>query len=188
MTTLGILLAAGASRRFGFGDKLMADYRGQPLVRHAAAALAGSGCDALAAVLSSPRVADALPGGFARHFVTPGLPMAASFRAAIACARQAGADRLLLCLGDMPHVQTATLRRLLARDRSTACVCDDVRMPPLLLMSRDFPRLDGIEGDQGARPLVRGLAPQDLVPVAPFQAIDIDSAADLARAAGGFPA
>ena len=39
MKTLGVLLAAGASRRFGAEDKLLAPWQGQPLVMAASRAL-----------------------------------------------------------------------------------------------------------------------------------------------------
>lgn len=119
---LGVLLAAGQSRRFGPGDKLLAPLAGRPLVCHAAGALAASGVGALAAVVSSPAVAALLPG-FAALRVGPGLPMARSLaRALVEHARALDAARLLVCLGDMPGVTPALLGRLLAQAGSAACV------------------------------------------------------------------
>ena len=45
-----VLLAAGASTRFGGGNKLLAELGGRPLVAHAADALLGSGVDEIVVV------------------------------------------------------------------------------------------------------------------------------------------
>jgi len=52
-----LLLAAGESRRFGAANKLLAELRGQPLVRHIATRLAGLGFGARIAICSDDRVA-----------------------------------------------------------------------------------------------------------------------------------
>src|SRR5271165_4945182 len=112
MRRLGVLLAAGASRRFGPEDKLLAPYRGGALVRSAATSLLGAGCDAVLAIVSSVDVAAALPTGIEICSIAPGQPMAVSFHTAIDQAVARRASRLLICLGDMPNVKPALLRRL----------------------------------------------------------------------------
>ena len=154
--TMGVLLAAGQSRRFGAPDKLLAQVGGQALVCHPARALAGLGCGGLAAVLSSDAVAAALPPAFQPIRIAPDQPMARSLLAALDHARQAGAGRLLICLGDMPGVTGATLARLLARSGDAACVQGGRRLPP------------------GA-----------LVPISATEARDIDTPADLGSLPGG---
>ena len=62
MRTVGILLAAGQSRRFGPTDKLMAPLHGRPLVTYAAATLRAVAPDVLIAVTSSEIVAAELDG------------------------------------------------------------------------------------------------------------------------------
>ncbi len=52
---VGLLLAAGLSRRFGGDDKLLTLFRGQALVRHAAAVMARLFLDRRMAVVSSRR-------------------------------------------------------------------------------------------------------------------------------------
>ncbi|MFE3836511.1 NTP transferase domain-containing protein [Pseudogemmobacter sonorensis] len=177
---LGVLLAAGASRRFGPDDKLLASYGGAPLVVRAARALGAAGCDRLAAIVSSPGVAAALPEGFAGVFVEPDQPMAVSFRRAIDLARETGAARLLICLGDMPNLPVDLLRRLRGMDGSAACLAEGVRMPPMLLLARDYAAArEGAEGDRGARRFLATLPESALLALTPEQARDIDRPADI---------
>lgn len=180
MRSLGVLLAAGASRRFGPEEKLLAAYRGGALVRAAALALLGAGCDEVLAIVSSEDVAAALPAGAEICRIAPGQEMAASFHAAIdqAVARQA--SRLLICLGDMPNVSPALLRQLAARDRSCACRSGNIRTPPLLLAEADYAAARAsAEGDRGARQFLATLPPDTLMAVDPGEMLDIDQPADL---------
>lgn len=175
--TLGVVLAAGASRRFGAGDKLLAAFQGGPLVRAAADALRASGVDACAAVVSSEAVAAALPEGFAVRYVAPGQPMAGSFHAALDLAQ--GYDRLLIVLGDMPGVGTELLRRVLAQAGS-ACCFGAGRMPPMVLSRADFAAARAAAvGDRGARGFLATLPDGALVALTEAEARDIDLRSDL---------
>lgn len=178
---LGALLAAGASTRFGPEDKLLAPWRGRPLVTWAADALHQAGCDRLIAVTSSPAVAAALPAAFECCRVPPGLPMSVSVKAAVAAAARMEARCVLLCLGDMPEVTPDLLRRLLARPGSAACRAGRRRLPPAQIADADFARVLALpEGDHGARDLIADLPEARLIPISANAARDIDRPADLA--------
>lgn len=181
MRLFGVLLAAGASRRFGPEDKLLAACRGRALVLHAAEALRGAGCASLAAVVSSPEVEAALPPDFARLRIAPGGAQSESLKAAVRAAQAARAERLLICLGDMPNLTAETLRRLAEGppERSRACLHDGRPTPPALLIAADFPAALRIEGDQGARRIFAALPPEDLLPLSAEEARDVDFPADL---------
>lgn len=184
MRRVGVLLAAGASRRFGPQNKLLASFRGQALVRWAAQALIEAGCDVTTAIICAPEIVHELPPGMGHQTIAPGQDMAASFRAAIAFARQQQAGRLLVCLGDMPNVSPAMLRQMLERDESAACICDGVRMPPLLLVAEDFEQaLLKAEGDRGARAFIRSLPATSLMEVDRLACADVDLPADLVHGA-----
>ncbi|WP_295534255.1 NTP transferase domain-containing protein [uncultured Thioclava sp.] len=182
MRTLGILLAAGASRRFGSQDKLLADWNGAPLVLAAARSLEAAGCDALLALVSSERVGAALPASFQVHQIERGLPLSRTWRMARDCAMTLHAERALFVLGDMPSVSTDTLRTLVNSDSgSRACVFNGISMPPALLVADDMRRMPDPEQDQGARELLRALPHKSLIPLSAQEACDIDIPQDLWR-------
>lgn len=155
MKTLGVLLAAGASRRFGAEDKLLAPWEGRPLVVAAARTLARAGCDQLAAVVSSEAVAAVLPANFHAIHIEPGQNMSTSFHAACLYAEAKGADRMLIALGDMPSLQVETLIQLLASTyESIACHLSGVRMPPAVLHRQDWQKAAPEKDDCGARAVI----------------------------------
>jgi molybdenum cofactor cytidylyltransferase len=183
MHTLSVLLAAGASRRFGPDDKLLTPFRGVALVHSAATALLGAGCDATVAIVSSSSVSEALPPGLEVCSIPPGQPMAASFHAAIDLALERRADRLLICLGDMPNVTPPLLHRLTLRDTSCACRTEGIRTPPMLLVSTDYAAAyASAEGDRGARRFLATLPANALIDVDLAKLLDIDRPEDIASA------
>ena len=185
MSTVGILLCGGASRRFGVENKLLADLAGRPLVTHAADALLSAGCDALLAVTGDARVAGVLPGF---EIVAPGKPQpeqADSLRAGILRARDLGAERALVALGDMPFVPASHLRAVIARgtpDDASATTDGRRRMPPAWFPARLFDDLAGISGDRGAQAVLAALPPAALVHAEAGALVDIDTPGDLAEA------
>ena len=62
MTCTGLLLAGGASRRFGPSDKLLATVAGMPLMSHAAQAMRATPLDDRIAVIANPALAPLLDG------------------------------------------------------------------------------------------------------------------------------
>lgn len=181
---IGVLLAAGASRRFGPDDKLLAEWGGQPLVRWPAQALLNSSCERVFAITSSAAVEAVLPAGISPHRIARDLPMAASFRAAIEIARCHRAARLLICLGDMPGVSVALLECILARRQDSACLAeaDQVRCPPVLLVRDSFDRaFEQATGDAGARTFIRSLPDNALVAVSSLEAVDVDTPGNLVQ-------
>lgn len=138
--TVAILLCAGASRRFGPDDKLLATLRGKPLVLHAAGLLAALPLRDRIAVTPARR--GALPEmlgelGFTlvvNEQAEAGHDRSARLGLAGALEREAGAA--LICLGDMPNV-TAGHVAALARsaDAETAAMSSTGRWssPPTLM-------------------------------------------------------
>lgn len=172
MMRTGLLLAAGASRRFGPEDKLLAPLRGRPLVQYAADAMRHAPLDDRVAVIANPALRPLL-GGF-RIVVTEKGAQSDSLRAGLAHAGQP--DRLVIALGDMPDVTSDLLSQVLdlAIDDSAAASHDGQRpMPPACFPRAWLPRLAGLSGDRGAARLLRDLPEKRLVH-APALLRDVD--------------
>lgn len=185
--TAAILLAAGASTRFG-GDKLAASVGGETVLALSARALAASGCALRAAVLSpvtKPHAPLLQTLGFAvvlNERADDGL--SASIRAGVDWADKQGAQSVLIALGDMPFIDPEHYLRLLRKfqesdDQLTFTVCGDRRAPPAIFGSLWFSPLRNLHGDAGARDLLR-CADKRVGVQAPASALrDIDTPGDL---------
>ena len=180
MTTVGLVLAAGASRRFGPSDKLLAPFRGHPLAEHAARAMRGAPVDHRIAVTASPDVA-ALFGGFEIVALPEPRLQSDSLRAGLATAIDLGATAVLIALADMPLVDAALLREVLNGPAPAAVKFGDVVVPPALIPQPMFEELGTLSGDRGAgavlsaRPDLRLVkAPSDLL-------ADVDTHDDLEK-------
>lgn len=155
-----VVLAAGRSSRFG-RPKLLEHLHGKPLA-----------CYAL-------RLADRFPFGRKVAIVPPGLDQledlcaAAGFQTVVNESPDAGMSRslrlgmaamgemkaMLVLLADMPFVTESHIAALMnAYDPMTGCVAssrEGVGQPPALIGKKRFDTLAGMEGDKGARQLVR---------------------------------
>ena len=179
----GVLLAAGLSRRYGPGNKLLAPFRGQPLILHAARALrqvplgryvAVCGTDDRLAVLLSVEGYEVVINS------APESGLSASL--AIAVASVQGAQSALVCLGDMPMVPVSHLVALLALLSPGTIVAseadDGSRSPPVAFSKEYFAALMKTTGDRGARALIRSAS---TVRATSTQLHDLDTPDDFAR-------
>jgi len=180
-----ILLAAGRSKRFGDLDKLEQPYLRQPLVFHVVTALEEIPFQTRLVVSNGTSLDFASRGYRLIHNEAPEIGMSQSVKLGVACARDEGAEAVLIALADMPRVTASHVYRLLdAADGPDAVVAssDGVNpRPPALFGAGQFEALLTLEGDEGARAMVRGgrhvIAPEgDL--------IDIDTPEDLERLRG----
>src|SRR5579863_8569797 len=156
----GLVLAAGRSSRMGGQNKLLAEIGGRPLVRIATEAVLGSKARPVFVVTGHQRerVESAL-AGLPVEFVyntkfADGL--GSSLGVGIAALPEQ-ADGVIVCLGDMPQVDSATMDRLIAglEPEKGALVAvptiDGQRGNPVVWSRRFFPELKTVEGDIGAR-------------------------------------
>lgn len=180
-----VVLAAGASRRFGEADKLLAPLGGRPLAAHAfalAGALArrqGMDPDSAVAVTAATAVA-ALAGhaGLRSVPVPPGGPQSVSVRTGLAALPQR-VDAVLFLLADMPWLRVDDVAALL-RLRAPACAeAGGVRMPPAL-MPRGWCTSVPLTGDQGLRALLGRVAQDHCLPLPAARLADVDVPADMA--------
>jgi nicotine blue oxidoreductase len=184
----GLVLAAGAGRRFG-GPKPLAVYRGEPLVARALRSLAAA-CDAGVAVVVGAAGADVAAAARAavpavRVVENPdwATGLAGSLRAGLA-AQPADVAAVLVLLADQPAVTPADLAALRA-----AWLADPARIAaagfagtvgvPAILPRGTWPALAALPGDQGARAVIAAAADRVVVPL-PNAARDVDTPDDLA--------
>ena len=184
MASAVALLAAGQARRFG-SDKLAAPFRDRMLGLHAADTLARVAFDrrwVIVADLAHPCIPEWQAAGFEPVF-NPGSArgMGTSVALAANLATEAGADRLVIALADMPLVPASHFAELLERgqgpDALLATSDGQASMPPAVFGSDHFARLAQAQGDAGARTM---LAEAQLLTVAAEWLADIDDPATLA--------
>ena len=156
-----LILAAGLSSRFGDGHKLLAPLDGKPVLRHAVEhALASSASPVL--LVTGHRAEDVrtAAGSGIEIVDIPAYAegLASSLRAGLSALPQ-GLDGVLVCLGDMPDVTTATYEALIAAFNPVEgrAICLPVvggkRGNPTLWGLQFLPELMRLEGDSGARSL-----------------------------------
>lgn len=159
----GLLLAAGMSRRMGEINKLLLDLNGQPMVARVADELLHSQLDGVIVVTGHEheQVEAALAGRALRCVHNPAYRegLSTSLKAGLA-ALPAGADAVLVGLGDMPQVQSAHINKLLAAfdplEGRAICVPTWRGKPgnPVLWARRFFMEMAEVKGDVGAKHLI----------------------------------
>lgn len=184
-----VLLAAGRSRRFD-GDKLNEQFLDKPLAYHVVTALANIPFCARIAVVSDTGLDFAALGYAVVENPDPSLGQAGSLCHGVTRAKELGCDYVLVALADMPRVTAAHIMRLFdaANGPDTIVASSDgVRpMPPALFGKDRFDELLDLDGDDGARELIK--AGRHVV-TTPAELVDIDTREDLEelRALYGLP-
>jgi len=192
-----LVLAAGQSRRFG-GAKLMAPFRGRPLIAHVLeivklASSSGLIAEACAVVPQS----DESLGSLVRHAGLgsvpndkPELGVSWSLRLGFATLSRHRRERLgaaIVLLGDQPLVSLATLAALIRgwREgqgrmlRPRYAKAPQIPGHPVLLDRSLWHLAETITGDRGLAGLVRPNEPGFVLVDLPGENPDIDTAADL---------
>jgi CTP:molybdopterin cytidylyltransferase MocA len=161
----GLILAAGAGRRFG-SAKQLATLDGRPLLEHALLAMAAAATiDRAVVVLGAD--ADAVLAGVERHGAVPVIcadwqeGQAASLRDGVA-ALAGSVEAIVVILGDQPAIDPRAIDRVTAaRDGVSAAVRASYGGRPghpVLLERSLFAAVGALRGDQGARSLLSGAA------------------------------
>lgn len=177
-----VLLAAGRSRRFDDGDKLAEPFLDKPLAYHVVTALENVPFKARIAVVAATQLDFATLGYQVVHNDDPTLGQARSLCFGVEAARETGAEAILVALADMPRVTAAHIYRLIdaANGPETIVASSDGTQPgpPALFGKGRFDALLAIDGDQGARELIRG---GRHVVTSPAELVDVDTQQDLAE-------
>jgi molybdenum cofactor cytidylyltransferase len=166
----GLVLAGGAGRRFG-SPKQLAELDGVPLLQHAVdAMLAVPALDRVVVVLgaAAEQIGAAVKFASAEPIVCEGWAegMAASLRCGVE--ELAGADWVVVTLGDMPGVTPEAIEAVIAAVEGAAGA-DAVRASyggrgghPVALSRALLERVGGLRGDVGARELLRDANVRDV--------------------------
>jgi molybdenum cofactor cytidylyltransferase len=158
-----LVLAAGRSSRMRGPNKLLSEIGGRPLVRIAAEQVVGSRAHPVIVVTGHQReqvqaALGGLPVKFA-HNANFADGLGTSLKAGIAALPE-DVDGAIVCLGDMPQVDSAMIDRLidaLSPDEGALIAVptiDGQRGNPVVWSRRFFPELMAVEGDVGARYLI----------------------------------
>lgn len=180
-----VVLAAGFSRRYGSGDKLLADLDGRALASHCADMLSLIGFGhAIAVCKDEPDLVTLFAERGFTILVNEGSArgQASSLALGVEAAAKVGAASVLIYLADMPRVGVPHLEALLnALEQSpngiaaSANGSEGSSSPPVVFHARHFPELMSLSGDQGARHLLRHAS---IVVAPPGELVDFDTPAD----------
>jgi molybdenum cofactor cytidylyltransferase len=193
VNVVAVVLAAGASRRFG-SPKLLAPLGGRPLLQHALDALAASGLEQVVVVLGDEArsVEQAITWRGERRALNPRPQdgLSSSLRIGLdAAADDPAIDAVLVVLGDQPSLRPEVVAAVLAAAEVTDRLIVRVRYAaddapnPVLVRRPAWALAAGIDGDHGLGPLLASRP--DLVAEASVAGRnpDVDTPADLARLA-----
>lgn len=183
MTVAAIVLAAGEGSRFG-GEthKLLADLHGRPIVSWVVGNALEADLDDVYVVVGGVELADALPDGVTiveNHSWRDG--QALSLRAGVAAAESDGHSAVVVGLGDQPLVPAEVWSAVAAAEGVIVTASfGGRRSPPVKLDEQVWPLLP-LEGDEGARSLLRS-RPELVTEIScEGSAFDVDTLADLER-------
>jgi molybdenum cofactor cytidylyltransferase len=181
----GIVLAAGAGERFG-GPKQLARWKGRPLLSYALQAAREGGLSPIVVVLGARQDDVRSAVGQAVVVENPEWQdgQSTSVRAGLS-AVEGQVEAAVFLLADMPRVNGATIRRLVAAHRVSlpaivAPVGGGRRGNPVLFDRRVFPALHALSGDQGGRSLLERW-PWQAVEADPHEFAEVDRPDDLAQ-------
>lgn len=180
-----VVLGAGSGSRYeGDTHKLLAPFRGKPVVRWAVEAALEARFEVVYVIMGAVDITEALPDHKSivvveNHNYADG--QATSLRTGAAVAAADGHSALVVGLGDMPLVPSSAWCAVGAApgDLVTATYSGR-RLPPVKISEELWPALP-LSGDEGARSLIRMRS--DLVTEVACEGnpIDIDTRGDLSR-------
>ncbi|HEU0239112.1 MAG TPA: nucleotidyltransferase family protein [Micromonosporaceae bacterium] len=178
----GILLAAGAGRRYGM-PKALVTYDGGLLVEHGLATLRDGGAEPLIVVLGAQHDEVLARADLAGANVVVNADwdtgMGSSLRTGLGALSESAADAAAILLVDTPGITPAAVRRIIERGAPAALVAATYGGElghPVLLGRDHWPGvIQAAIGDRGARPYLR--AHRDLVAFVPCD--DVASGEDL---------
>jgi molybdenum cofactor cytidylyltransferase len=161
----GIILAAGASRRMGSVNKLLASIAGKPLVRHAVESFVATSLSPIIVVVGyeSDKVAAALEGLPVQLVFNPDHATGQGSSVGVGVeALDNNVTDAMIGLGDMPLLPSALLDSLIHTHIGREAHARNITIPafegqrgnPVLWGKTFFPELITLAGDRGGRQLL----------------------------------
>ncbi len=183
-----IILAAGKASRMGKPKQLLT-YQGSSLISHAVKVGLNSICKPVVVVLGAykeqikPQI-EKLPVQIVENpYWKTG--MSSSIRAGIAAIKESKSnlDAIIIALADQPLIDAEVFNQLIQSYQQTgniiiASAYDDIVGVPALFSNIIFSELINLEGDKGAKALMRKYRDEVLTIEIPEAAIDIDTRDD----------
>lgn len=165
----GLVLAAGAGTRFG-GAKQLAELDGRPLLEHALAAMRSAPVEPVAVVLGAG--SEAIAAVVDMHGAEPIVcsdwedGQSASLRTGVDALARAGADAVVVTLGDQPRIAARAIAAVVAGRgggaQAVRATYGGVPGHPVLIESELFDAVRALSGDVGARDVLRGARVTDV--------------------------
>ncbi len=192
-----VVLAAGGSSRLG-RPKQLVEFGGRSLLRNAVEAAVGGGCDPVVVILGAEaeRIRPELEGLAVVAVTNPCWRhgVATSIRRGVAEVEQLcpEVEGVVLIACDQPLLSPAIIRALIeahrdCSERAAAMVASayaETLGTPALFGRDHFGSLGQLDGDRGARGLLRESAPRVVTVAWPQGAVDIDRPEDLEHSPG----
>jgi len=181
-SALAVILAAGEGSRYVGGEhKLEAKLARKPILWWATQHALLAGFAEVLVIEGAVPVSDLVPAEASiAHNDDWADGQAQSLQVAVHYANAFGYDEVVVGLGDQPFAPPEAWRRIAAASQRPIAVAEfgDRQTPPVRL-HRDVWRLLPLDGDEGARQLLRS-RPEMVTPVpCPGSAVDVDTAAEL---------
>jgi molybdenum cofactor cytidylyltransferase len=188
MKVIAIVLAAGASSRFG-SNKLLADLDGRPVLQHVLDAVADAGLAGavvLGASHEAVRAAIAWRGERITVNARPEDGIASSLRVGLdEAAMDPSVEAVIVILGDQPAIRPGVIRAVVAAAQASSAAFVRARYArdgapnPVLVRRASWARVAGLSGDRGLGPLLAQIPEQVLVVDVDGSNPDVDNPTDL---------
>jgi molybdenum cofactor cytidylyltransferase len=180
--TAAVLLCAGGSTRFSGGQpKLLAPFRGKPLVAWALEHVDAAGLDEVIVVVGPTDLSEVLTTQVVVDNPEWAAGIASSLRAGIAEAERRGHEAVVAGLGDQPLIASSAWSGVAATDSPIAVASFAGRRTPPVRLARAVWQLLPDSGDVGARTLMRERPDLVREVACEGEPLDIDTLEELAR-------